>query len=87
MFLYTLYLYVRVCYTNGCLYSNVTLGDGPKHVEILKIKAKIQLRLVECIYTYWYAMHGTMNQKNEAKSYLNCRHIQASKATDFLRQL
>jgi hypothetical protein len=37
MFLYTV---VTVCYTNGCLCSNVTPDDGhgghPKHVEFLK---------------------------------------------------
>jgi hypothetical protein len=33
-------IYVTVCYTNGCLCSNVTADDGqgerPKHVEFLK---------------------------------------------------
>jgi hypothetical protein len=35
-----LYKFVTVCYTNGCLCSNVTPDDGhgecPKHVEFLK---------------------------------------------------
>jgi hypothetical protein len=65
MFLYE--LYVTVCYTNGCLCSNVTPDDGhderPKHVEFLEIKAKLQLRLVGYIYTYCNTMHGTMNLK------------------------
>jgi hypothetical protein len=45
-----------VSYTNGCLCSNVTPEDEhdgrPKHVEFLEIKAKTQLHLVDCIYTY-----------------------------------
>jgi hypothetical protein len=52
MFLYQ--LYVPVCYTNGCLCSNVTADDGhgerPKHAEFHQIKAKIQLHLVGHIY-------------------------------------
>jgi hypothetical protein len=54
MFLYK--LYVTVCYTNGCLCSNVIFDDEhderSKHVEYLEIKAKIQLYLVGYIYTY-----------------------------------
>jgi hypothetical protein len=38
LFLYK--VYIKVCYTNGCLCSNVTPDDGhgerPKHGEFLK---------------------------------------------------
>jgi hypothetical protein len=49
-------LYVTVRYTNGSLCSNVIPEDGhderPKRVEVLEIKAKIQLHLIGYVCTY-----------------------------------
>jgi hypothetical protein len=66
MFLYT--LYVRVCYTNGCLYSNVTLvyvllgisppGKYPKeHIHYSKHGESLKSRMLLLVM-------GMMNARN-----------------------
>jgi hypothetical protein len=49
-----------IFYTKVCLCRNVNPDDGHgerlKHEEFLEIKAKIQLYLVGCIYTYTFLL-------------------------------